>query len=1400
MSFLRLFSLISATTMALSFGPPAQALRAQSGLEAKETEPLLATSLLAAGLETAHQWTIVSSGLHPLPGGLELGAGKLFDRLIRNAVRRSGRGTEIALRPLAEKLQPHLNAGPGGPLTNREAALLAEIKRSSATGGTRDLAAQQQIVEHIRNAHLKRETAAGLETTAPAALTATWTTAATIPTDLVRIAAGVPAEPRWRPLTGELQLIDSAGTPVDRLADDLRVAWSGRPSEWESNRPAVVDAALSVLNGAVLDQAILAARLLGNLDAIETVPALLARAQALGRTAEPGLPQQLRNELVWALARIGQRHPETVAEGVRSLLLEAAASEGDTWTTVAPRIWRDSVRVEAVTALAGTGNAEVAERLMSFLVVDPAQDRGRATLERQREYPAVLLRTAAEQLGVLGRLNGSDDLRDRIRTALEALLPVTLVQSAAAAGLARLGDPAALPALRAAIPPNPVSNDRRAAVHGALPDLKTHWTAVLDAIDALETGTDATVLSTGLLEGNARDIRVRMTATPNDLGRIQAAQVMTLWDEAAEAKKPFAIGLATGSTPQPLLTELARRLNDLPAVQLEDHLKRLFIVAMDDLVDPMTGANIPPDHERSAVRFFRENFFDQVEGFDFSDRWTQIHLIVPTVGEVSAQADRVRKLGGIRWQLMATDPNELHVAQVHAGDRFGDPAIQAAKDQPRELSSLFLQHNPWAAGFRGITFTLDDFLNMLADDGVVSLALFGKPKRDALGKFAAARSYNPDQPITFLWLPNWDAKRARIHLLIDEEVSKPIKEKLTAGLEAAFLNARLPEYTWTRRLLTIGAIWSRISRPGQAAVRRERFRRLFGEEEADPREGDLPEIEPEGVPDQLKRWLADDGIVQSGPLTAGFHRTEAVEETLRMIAELNPYGEDRLVELTSLLPSVAAFNEGNPQAAVELFGIREFDNAVGSFKIRQYVHEILHSVANAADPAVPHYGGIGMFSTGNGIRAAAAVVEHLIDWNILPEGFQITMVSELVNPDKLAYLQPYVEKGILVMKPVGEVAEAYRATAVTEGPFAGIPTEGKSLDNINTLLRLMDWWTRQNGLYHVKASESFSAAVGGISMAQDLDTILPDADVVIMPTAGGIPGVGLATGFLINDRQVRVISAMSAERPASIGSALNIQNIQPLAVNGSILLGAERNQVTEVSDFATIKGVVDLEQHAGLKVEVTSAVGLGQVYQWMAQQKDFLEQLHRQLGRRPKIALLLTGQNRSKEDVALAHEVYKERGLENLVQLEQNIPSIVAAGLEAGTALANLSGAAISRHEVAVVDPANADLALLLSRIQPADDPVVLITAGLEHEAAVLKAGFTGITLRGDLYESIEQARAAAAALFAGYTPRFYRGDQRPNLLGWLAGLLERYNIPESLLSVQQAADILQALDPFRSA
>lgn len=111
--------------------------------------------------------------------------------------------------------------------------------------------------------------------------------------------------------------------------------------------------------------------------------------------------------------------------------------------------------------------------------------------------------------------------------------------------------------------------------------------------------------------------------------------------------------------------------------------------------------------------------------------------------------------------------------------------------------------------------------------------------------------------------------------------------------------------------------------------------------------------------------------------------------------------------------------------------------------------------------------------------------------------------------------------------------------------------------------------------------------------------------------------------------------------------------------------------------------------------------------------------------------------------------------------------------------------------EVHIFDPVNADVGWLAARIQP--DPVVILVEDGEHERRLRRAGFSGITVDVALHGGdLQAARREAALLYPENSPRFYRASGRANLLAWLSGILERYDVAG--LTADEAAALLKKL------
>jgi glycine hydroxymethyltransferase len=146
-----------------------------------------------------------------------------------------------------------------------------------------------------------------------------------------------------------------------------------------------------------------------------------------------------------------------------------------------------------------------------------------------------------------------------------------------------------------------------------------------------------------------------------------------------------------------------------------------------------------------------------------------------------------------------------------------------------------------------------------------------------------------------------------------------------------------------------------------------------------------------------------------------------------------------------------------------------------------------------------------------------------------------------------------------------------------------------------------------------------------------------------------------------------------------------------------------------------------------------------------------------------------------------------------------------AAGLEEGLGvLKELKPSTLQRWEVHIFDPETADVGRVVAAVQ--SDPVVIIAEDWEHQRELLNSGFVGedrIILQLDLHDNdIVKAREAAARLYRDlFSPQYYKAEQRGDrLMIWLAGVLERYDVPDSILSLEGARQLVEQWERLRSA
>ncbi len=474
-------------------------------------------------------------------------------------------------------------------------------------------------------------------------------------------------------------------------------------------------------------------------------------------------------------------------------------------------------------------------------------------------------------------------------------------------------------------------------------------------------------------------------------------------------------------------------------------------------------------------------------------------------------------------------------------------------------------------------------------------------------------------------------------------LSDALKNNASGLEEAVVLDASVPyQYPW--RTAEFDELWPNAD---DRDPKLERFQRLFNQDLDGHPEGEIQLTSPNGNPDELARWIAENNMTP-----------QRVAESIEWIHKMHPYDKERFISLQQL-PSIQAFLAAHPEARFNLIGVREDESKVGSFKIGQYMDEYLQKILKAGHRGDVNFPGAVMYSSGNAIQGDVETLAWLKEQGLVPQDFKITMVAmAYLKPKKRKMIEDFKKRGLVdrIVTPE-EIAAEYLADS--EG--GSVPVQHQdlavdpvALDDINQVLKLLDWWSEKQGRAHIYASNSLSAVVGGARIYYDinraftqdreyLQALLGDAaetlpaqpDGIVMPAAGGGPFGGIPFWARQLGHATKTIGPIPTIRTGSIAEGLGIQMIQELARNLARLLGVNQMQLTEVSERAILKAFVELHD-AGIEVEPSSAIAYAQVLYLMENKPEFFSQFLAENGRPMTLVAILTGRNFEPSDAAWA--------------------------------------------------------------------------------------------------------------------------------------------------------------------
>jgi 6-phosphogluconolactonase/glucosamine-6-phosphate isomerase/deaminase len=242
-------------------------------------------------------------------------------------------------------------------------------------------------------------------------------------------------------------------------------------------------------------------------------------------------------------------------------------------------------------------------------------------------------------------------------------------------------------------------------------------------------------------------LTVNLFDTAQAIGEYLAQKILA---EIAETVNPhYLLGLPTGATPMPLFENLIKQAENLDDSNKKQIAEKLCIVVMDDFILMESNENIPNDQEWSAPGFISRKLIAPLNDALGPYKIEMNRILYPQPNRINQLRDNIIKMGGLDLQVLATDPYEGYVAQ-----NFQDgPFVKSEQQKIGQLNASFLKHHSWAKIYRGITFDLNDFTEMIKANecGRFALIVTGEPKEEVLVKTLGLREFTPAVPLSFIW-------------------------------------------------------------------------------------------------------------------------------------------------------------------------------------------------------------------------------------------------------------------------------------------------------------------------------------------------------------------------------------------------------------------------------------------------------------------------------------------------------------------------------------------------------------------------------------------------------------------------------------------------------------------------
>ncbi|QMT59418.1 glucosamine-6-phosphate deaminase [Legionella sp. PC997] len=252
--------------------------------------------------------------------------------------------------------------------------------------------------------------------------------------------------------------------------------------------------------------------------------------------------------------------------------------------------------------------------------------------------------------------------------------------------------------------------------------------------------------------------RIFVRETPEGMASKAARALQKKIMENNEKRIPTVLGLATGSTPEPLYKELIR-------LHQKEHLDFSLVITFN--LDEYWG--LEPSHNQSYNYYMHEHFFNHVnikkENIHMLDGTVPLELIEEHAKKFEEQ---IKEVGGIDIQILGLGLNG-HIGFNEPGSAFNSKTrLIQLDDKTREANQRFFKTKD-EVPTHAITMGIG---TIIQNAKACYLLATGFAKADIISRVYAASSPNEEIPATALYA------HKNVTVLLDKEAASKLPHSL----------------------------------------------------------------------------------------------------------------------------------------------------------------------------------------------------------------------------------------------------------------------------------------------------------------------------------------------------------------------------------------------------------------------------------------------------------------------------------------------------------------------------------------------------------------------------------------------------------------------------------------------